>query len=454
MLETVREYAARKLREAGEEAGARERHLAFFLDRAEETALALTGPDPEAALLFVEAELGNFRAALAWSGKQWSVASCQLPVTDPARPSSLTTDNWQLTTASEAYLRLAAALWPFWEMRGHYTEGREHLRVALELPGFADSPRRAQALLGAATLALFQGRFEEARELGRQTLERFRALGEERGMAASLLLLGHLYVLRNYGPTAQALLEEGSERCRQIGWTQGSATASVLLGLAARHQNELTLTRSLLEQGRAMAASVEDASVQALALHHLGVLAMHTGDLDRARTSLENSLDIRRRLRNEHATSHTLHELGVLARLQQDLAGAVAYLEEAAAIHRKQGNRLHRAFNLHELGCALYEQGAYERARPGIEECLDVFKKEAGSNMIGCACNDLGSTLFHLGDPIRAQALHREALAFYQQPEWAEGIVWSLERIAVAEAAHGEARQAARLLGAASVARE
>jgi hypothetical protein len=69
-------------------------------------------------------------------------------------------------------------------------------------------------------------------------------------------------------------------------------------------------------------------------------------------------------------------------------------------------------------------------------------------------CNTLGSTLFRRGDFVRAKALHREALALYQHIEHVEGIVWSLERLAVAEAMAGDVQRAARLLGAASVGRE
>jgi non-specific serine/threonine protein kinase len=72
---------------------------------------------------------------------------------------------------------------------------------------------------------------------------------------------------------------------------------------------------------------------------------------------------------------------------------------------------------------------------------------------IDMACNNLGSTLFHLGEPARAGALHREALASYRTRGIWEGIAWSLERLGVVEAVHGDARRAARLLGAASVAR-
>src|SRR5438045_5308185 len=105
MLETVREYSLQKLREqrgtsAGEEeAAARSRHLAYFLHLAEAIAPEWSGSEPEAALSRVEREIGNFQAALAW------VQTRDAP--------------------EDASLRLAAALWPYWEMRGSLSEGRE-----------------------------------------------------------------------------------------------------------------------------------------------------------------------------------------------------------------------------------------------------------------------------------------------------------------------------------------
>src|SRR5205823_10763240 len=52
-----------------------------------------------------------------------------------------------------------------------------------------------------------------------------------------------------------------------------------------------------------------------------------------------------------------------------------------------------------------------------------------------------------------ARDLHHLALNRYLQKQEPEGIAWSLERLAVVEARYGNAQQAARLLGAASVAR-
>src|SRR5262249_15225765 len=133
MLETVREYAREKLHESHEEAAARRRHAEFYLGLAEGTREAFSSPGQEAALTRLETERENLRAAL----------------------------DWAQAAAPEQHLRLAAALWPFWSACGYYTEGRQHLRVALDRTGSTDDspavpPLRAEALLGASQLALSQ----------------------------------------------------------------------------------------------------------------------------------------------------------------------------------------------------------------------------------------------------------------------------------------------------------
>src|SRR5262249_38508897 len=67
MLETIRQYAADRLREADEEEAAHNAHLACFLGVAREIAPALREPELAEALNRVEAEMSNFRAALAWA---------------------------------------------------------------------------------------------------------------------------------------------------------------------------------------------------------------------------------------------------------------------------------------------------------------------------------------------------------------------------------------------------
>src|SRR5260370_27971039 len=104
MLETIREYAWEALAtSAGAEATQRT-HAAYYLAFAEEAEPGLAGAGRGRWLEYLQQESENLRAALAW----------------------LVQHNEQ-----EAALRLAGALWRFWGMRGHLSEGRTPLAPAL-----------------------------------------------------------------------------------------------------------------------------------------------------------------------------------------------------------------------------------------------------------------------------------------------------------------------------------
>src|SRR5262249_31777149 len=67
LLETLRQYGAERLREAGEEAVVRTRHLEWFADFAAGVEQGLRGPEQVAWLARLDQEHDNLRAALAWS---------------------------------------------------------------------------------------------------------------------------------------------------------------------------------------------------------------------------------------------------------------------------------------------------------------------------------------------------------------------------------------------------
>ena len=119
LLETVRAYARQKLSDAAEAALVRNQHLDYHLRLAESAEPDLFGARLEQWLQPLTTELDNFRGALGWA-------------VDAGR-------------VDEA-LRLAAALWLFFEARGHWREGRGHLESALAGEGASGLPR-AKALV-------------------------------------------------------------------------------------------------------------------------------------------------------------------------------------------------------------------------------------------------------------------------------------------------------------------
>src|SRR6266545_3652101 len=95
---------------------------------------------------------------------------------------------WAVTNGeAEQGLRLGGALWLFWFIRGELGEGREWLEDLLALAGEgADRAARARALLGAATLARYQGDYAAAGSLAHEALNLERELGNRRGVADTM----------------------------------------------------------------------------------------------------------------------------------------------------------------------------------------------------------------------------------------------------------------------------
>ena len=130
MLETIHEYAREKLQESGEAEEIGRAHAEYFLALAEEAEPALMGADQVPWMERLEAEHDNLRAALSWS----------LEAGD-----------------AESALRIGGALWRFWNVRGHSSEGRRWLAAGLSGGEAAPVSVKARALLALGYLALRQG---------------------------------------------------------------------------------------------------------------------------------------------------------------------------------------------------------------------------------------------------------------------------------------------------------
>ena len=108
MLETVHEFAREKLQGSGEAEQIKRVHAGYFLTLAEEANQQLKAPDQVEWLERLEVEHDNMRAALSWASER---------------------------KEAQVALRLGGALWWFWWVRGHYSEGGRWLEEALAMEG-------------------------------------------------------------------------------------------------------------------------------------------------------------------------------------------------------------------------------------------------------------------------------------------------------------------------------
>src|SRR5206468_1993957 len=123
---------------------------------------------------------------------------------------------WALTHGqSTLALRCAAALFRFWERRGHFQEGCTWLEQALY--GAADAPPRDRswALNALSFLSWRGGDPERAWPIAEQALAVSRESGEPRDIGQALLNLGMIAYLRNEPALALLRLEDSVEAIRE-----------------------------------------------------------------------------------------------------------------------------------------------------------------------------------------------------------------------------------------------
>ena len=204
LLETIREYAAERLVESGEEDAVRRRHADWCLAQTVAAAPHLESGRRRAWLDRLEAEHDNLRHALAW---------CL------AAPGAAATG-----------LRLAGGLAYYWYFRGYHGEGRRWLDAALARPQAAAWPAlRAQALYAAGKLAWTQGDAARARALLAASEDLFAAAGDDRGRAKALYNLGMSLVMLGQPAAALAAYERGVVAAGVAG---DAWTLAILLGMS------------------------------------------------------------------------------------------------------------------------------------------------------------------------------------------------------------------------------
>jgi predicted ATPase/Tfp pilus assembly protein PilF/DNA-binding XRE family transcriptional regulator len=304
LLETLQEYAREHLTLRGEHALLARRHASYFASLAEDGAAALSGPLQIRWLARLEEEHDNLRAALRWSIEQADSATA---------------------------LRLAGALWPFWEARGYLSEGRRWLEGALALRGEQRDALRGRALRGAGLLATWQGDYATARALHLESLDLYRALGDRSGIANALENLGLVATEQGDYATARALHEESLAIRQELSDQWDIAGSLSNLGLIARDQGDYATARALYTESLSILRAEGYDQGAANALSNLGVVAHRQGKYDDAAQLHTESLALRRTLGDQRGIAISLINLGLVAFAQGDsLAAGSCYWESLA----------------------------------------------------------------------------------------------------------------------------
>jgi non-specific serine/threonine protein kinase len=346
VLETIREFAQERQREADETDAARDRHLAYHLALAERLAPALTGAGQGDAVARLAHDRANFRAALDWAA--------------------------QRQDASLA--RLARALWRAWLVAGEWSEGREWLRRAIASAAASDA-MRAELLAAAGALAQNQGDYADAVACVRSALDGWRALGDRAGEARALAALGWLAWRRCQFEEGRRLSRESLALYRALGDERGAAQALSNVGWIALFEGRNDEAAATLEESLAIRRRLGDRRDVAFTLTVTAWAASRGGALDRAEATLAESLALFHAIGERQLYAFATRVQAEIALQRGRATEAVDLLEGVSVpVFRHIGDRWGLYVALGVLGDARLSEGRLEAARRAYEESDEIAR--------------------------------------------------------------------------------
>jgi predicted ATPase/DNA-binding CsgD family transcriptional regulator len=324
--------------------------------------------------------------------------------------------------------RLAAALAGFWLVRGHLTEGCDHLAAVLrDAPtqdaltqdaltqdgGEAAATGRLLADYGALLCA--RGDFDAGREAGQRALEAGESAADPAGTARAHLLLAHIDMATGVASGTRMLDRLAAAVGDSDSWCPAIALA--IMGYARWHCDRLAAARRACAAYTA-AAATNDPAGMAAGLIALGWVCADQGDEENAARMLHQGLDLSRELGFVAGMVQARHGLGMLAASQGQPAQARQWLDEAVAAATATRSPMILAPCLNALAAVLLDEGELTGARKHFRDVLALGEAatpvELASALLGlsradqsCACLSQAASLAEEAATVAQRAGHR-----------------------------------------------
>jgi len=322
MLETIREFALEQLAASPDADAIRNRHALRFLALAEEAAPHLLRTERRAWLARLDREHDNLRAAFDFCAGSGRIVEA---------------------------LRLAGALWRFWQFHGHLREGLQRIRRVLDDPASRGDPAGREAALEAAgglsywlgDMTTTMASYEEALVLARST-------GDPRRISNALYNLSFIWVWANVDKSdeeraakGKAEIEEALALARQVG--DRGAIARCLWGKANITNylsNDAASAAQSLTEAIPIFRELGDHFSLAWALHSQGLMHLKNRDLPAARAAFDEQTGLLGEARDPSGLAIALGNMAQLAHAEGDRLRAVRLAGASAALRHLTGAEL------------------------------------------------------------------------------------------------------------------
>jgi tetratricopeptide (TPR) repeat protein len=401
-LETIRQFAAERLAEAGEdEAAAAAAHCQHYLSVAEAAAPHLRGPDQGNWFARLDADQVNLQRAARYASS--------------------------VPGGTEQVLRLAVALDRYWMARSRAEEALALVTTVLERPEARTDPLLFGHALIVAVLAARASDVALALRYAEQAVEFARLLDDDRLLIQSLAVLSSACYFAGEAERGAPLGQEAVGRARPLGddVLLAEALSGYLLSLDAV---DPVRSGKLFDEAIACTDRSGDQQFAAILHNNAGMHALRVGDIPAARAHLEAAAQASQA--NAENMDTVAINLGWVRRQDGDHDGARSSFEDALRSSRRSGERFNIAYAVLGLACLAADAGEWPRAcvLHGIAQAaLDRTGEPWQEPEVRYRRQSLAQVRAHVGaaqferDYARGMALSSSEvldLAFRKDPRW------------------------------------
>ncbi len=334
MLETIRQFAAERLRGSDAESLIRARHFSYFSQLARRSESELSSAEQRVRFASLDEEIENLRVALEWSS----------------------------TADAAEFLSLTNDLWQFWQSSGKLAEGRGWFESALDIAIAAPLETRVKAFQRLGGLMVLQCDFAGAARVYEDGLRLARASGNECYAARILANFGFTLANLKEFERAETLLGEGLEIFRRINDEKGVAQILNGLGSLAFYLDDLAEASNHFAESLTIYRRLDHRLNVVGLLQNLGTTTHLQKNLSEAENYLTEALELAEKMGERRWLNQTRHVLGYVCNDQKDYARAWKFFAEALTLDSEIGGKDNVAHVFEGLACTAAAQKKYSRA--------------------------------------------------------------------------------------------
>ncbi len=376
MLETLREYALEKMERDGDLPALKDKHAAYFLQKAETYAEQIMGGEASETMQAVTTDLDNLRAGMDWAVQQDDTSQ----IADYGRAlfrfykkrGLYSESNARLLCAEDACRRSddQVSLAKILLQRGLILFDQSFIGAARHLfqesydisKTLDDRPRLVPALNNLGLCAWGESDFREARRLWTEALELARETGQTN--YESMLIGNVALIASDQGDfeAAQRYYDESMALHRREKDQEGMAFVLMNSGDMLRRQKRFDESLARLEEGRKLFEALGDTHNHALSCVRIGSTLIEAGRIEEAEPHVATGLQLAREIGDSWSEMAGLNAQGCILGAHGDIEAALARFRRAFELAGKIEGKQHAAVILQYAGVTLEQNGRLREA--------------------------------------------------------------------------------------------